>query len=79
MSIEFERKAAKQIQSLHQPLKGRIQKAILALPNGDIVKLAGYLETYRLRVGVYRIIFELSQDTIIIKAVLPRGSAYKGL
>ena len=79
MIIEFERMAAKQIGSLDKSIKERLKKGIDDLPNGDIKKLQGYSATYRLRVGNYRIIYTISDSTIIIKAILPRGSAYKNL
>ena len=43
----------------------------------DIVKLRGYKNNYRLRVGRYRVLFELEAErTIIVYAVLPRKKAY---
>ena len=77
MTIKFERQAAKQIEALDKSIKGRIKRGIDGLPNGDIKKLQGYNATFRLRVGGYRVIYSILEDSIIIKAVLPRGSAYK--
>ena len=77
MTIQLERQAAKQIEALEKSLKQRIKQGIDGLPNGDIKKLQGYTATYRLRIGGYRIIYSITGDTIIIKAILPRGSAYK--
>lgn len=34
---------------------------------------------YRLRIGTYRIIYEILNEEILINAVLPRGEAYKRL
>ena len=47
------------------------------LPAGDVKKLQGVKEEYRLRVGDLRVIFSVRNDTLIIKDVLPRGEAYK--
>ena len=77
MIIKFERQAAKQIETLDKAMKSRIKKGIDGLPNGDIKKLQGYTATYRLRIGDYRIIYSLSDAEITIKAILPRGSAYR--
>ena len=77
MKIKFERQAAKHIEALDVSIKGRIKKGIDGLPNGDIKKLQGYNATYRLRIGDYRVVYSILEDSIIIKAVLPRGSAYK--
>ncbi len=79
MNISFEKSAAKHISSLDSPTKQRIKKAIDALPSGDVKKLQGLQTDYRLRVGNFRILFSMEQDTITIKDVLPRGQAYKRL
>ncbi|MCL2604237.1 MAG: type II toxin-antitoxin system RelE/ParE family toxin [Defluviitaleaceae bacterium] len=76
LKIKFERQAVKQIESLEKILKERIKRGIDNLPNGDVKKLQGYTATYRLRIGGYRIIYSYLGDSLIIKAVLPRGSAY---
>jgi mRNA interferase RelE/StbE len=47
-------------------------------PRLDIKKLKGYRNHYRLRVGEYRVLFELEKpDKIIIYAILPRKQAYQ--
>ena len=48
-----------------QPEKqvARIKKAINALPAGDIKKLTGYTNMYRLRVGDFRILFEKDDES----------------
>lgn len=79
MTIKLERAAAKQIESFDKALKQRIKAGIDGLPKGDIKKLQGYTATYRLRIGDYRIIYTLTENTLIIKAILPRGAAYKNL
>ena len=80
MDIKFERQAAKQIESLEKSMKLRIKAGIDGLPDGDIKKLQGYhTATYRLRIGAYSVIYSIAGDVIIIKAVLPRGSAYKNV
>ncbi|NHV98192.1 MAG: type II toxin-antitoxin system RelE/ParE family toxin [Thaumarchaeota archaeon] len=44
----------------------------------DIIKLRGSKNHYRIRVGKYRILFELaSNKTITIYAILPREAAYQ--
>ena len=44
--------------------------------NLDVKKLHGR-SGHRLRVGDWRVIFELTGDTIVVKAVRRRGDAYK--
>jgi mRNA interferase RelE/StbE len=80
MIIQYTKSAVKQINSLDKYTKQRIKNGIEKLPFGDIKKLKGYKNTYRLRIGNYRIIYQLyNDDTIIIEAVLPRGNAYDNL
>ena len=76
-SIEYERKALKQILELDRLLKRRIITAIEKLPQGDIKKLSGYSANYRLRVGDYRIIYSISGNILTIEAVLHRRQAYQ--
>jgi len=82
--ILLERKAVKQLQRLDKSAKTRIIKALRDLkerglaPSLDLKKMKGYRNHYRLRVGSYRVLFELQKPrTIKIYAVLPRKSAYR--
>ena len=77
MKIEYEKEAAKHIGRMDRAVKQRLKNAIERLPAGDVKKLQGVKENYRLRVGDLRVIFSVRNDTIIIKDVLPRGEAYK--
>ena len=77
VEIRFTKDAVKQINALDKPVKNRIKEAIYALPKGDIKKLKGYSTKYRLRVGNYRIVYDITGDTIVIGAILPRGDVYK--
>ena len=55
----------------------RIKKAINALPAGDIKKLTGYANMYRLRVGDFRILFEKDDEKYHVIKIDNRGSVYK--
>lgn len=79
MRIEYEKDAAKHINKMSAPMKQRIKKAIEKLPSGDVIKLQGLSEDYRLRVGNLRVLFSVHNETIVVKNVLPRGQAYKRL
>lgn len=79
MYIKYTKIAVKHIEVLDKPSKQRIKIAIEKLPFGDIKKLTGYDNEYRLRVGNFRVLFSLDNDIIIVKDVLPRGQAYKRL
>ena len=79
MDIEYSKKAAKTINNLDNKLKQRIQQAILGLPDGDVKRIIGRVDTWRLRVGDWRVLFSQSDnDTILIEKISTRGQAYKG-
>jgi mRNA interferase RelE/StbE len=81
-SIKIERTARKRIASLEVGLQRRILQAIEGLaenprPSG-CKKLRGR-EEYRVRVGDYRVVYEVRDDLLIvlIVRVAHRGDAYK--
>jgi len=76
---EFSSQAKKAIEKLDVKAKARIKDGILGIPEGDIVPLQGIEDSYRLRVGKWRIIFRwINDEQIFIQKVSPRGDAYKG-
>lgn len=79
MKIEFAKPAVKYVNSADKPTKKRLKSAIEKLPLGDIKKLQGLQNDYRLRVGDLRVLFSISENTIIVKDILPRGQVYKRL
>lgn len=78
-NIIYTKKARKNIKALDIRVKERVKEGIEKIPFGDIKKLQGYSNLYRLWIGDYRVIYQTENDTIIIDAILPRGEAYKGL
>ena len=48
--IEYEKEAAKHIQEQDKPTRQRLKAAIEKLPDGDVKRLQGYKNDYRLRV-----------------------------
>lgn len=79
MKIEYSKQAVKYINSADKPTKKRLKEAIEKIPFGDIKKLKGVDEGYRLRVGDLRVLFSMENDTIYIDNIIPRGQAYKRL
>ena len=83
--VFFYSKAQKYYQRLDASLRKRISKSIDILKinpfSGPNIKpLAGELEgTYRIRVGSYRIIYEIykSKSAIIVLSIGSRGDIYK--
>ena len=80
MTIEYSKQAVKDISRVDKTTKSRIKKGIDGIPHGDIKKLQGNTELYRLRVGVWRILFTYpDSETVLIEEIAPRGGAYKGV
>ena len=77
MEVRITKTAIKNVKKLDSPTRDRILRSINKLPFGDVKKLQGYDNYYRLRVGDFRVIYSLDDETITISAVLPRGEAYK--
>ena len=80
MTIIYSKSAAKAISRMDTDTKQRLKHGIDALPVGDIKKLQGHTELYRLRIGDWRIVFSRPDDnTLLIEKIAPRGDAYKGV
>lgn len=77
--VEYSKKAVKYINSTDRATKERLREAIEKIPFGDIKKLQGIKDGYRLRVGDLRVLFTIEGDMIYIDNIIPRGQAYKRL
>ena len=81
MKIELSPKAAKYLSRLDKPTKGRLIAALEKLtqepPEGDIKSLVGK-DGFRLRVGQYRVLFDIMDNIIVVHEIGPRGQIYKG-
>ncbi len=78
--IIIEKRAEKFIKKQPYNQQKRILKSINLLPDsGDIKKLKGKQDFFRLRVGDYRIIYTVQNDilTVIITNADNRGQIYK--
>lgn len=70
-SVIISKSVQKQVQRLPQPTQKRVQDKLVALkteprPSGAL-KLKGYENQYRLRIGDYRIRYEVDDETLVIK------------
>lgn len=82
--IEYSRESRKKLKSIPRNVAETIRNKIEQLaadpfaPNNNVRKLEG-LPGFRLRVGDWRVIYEIYNDRLIIlvTAVKPRGGAYK--
>ena len=80
--ILIKKRAKKFIDKLPARDKRRVVEAIERLPEGDdIKKLRGYEGVLRLRVGSYRVIYEVDNDRLIVTVIDAgnRGQIYKDL
>ena len=72
--------ALEQIRALPKVLRQRIGSHLSVLENsftGDIKKLSGAENKYRLRVGNYRVLFRLDGNRIQVYSVRDRKDAYE--
>lgn len=81
--VEWTRRAIRDVRRLDGALLARITYSIQMFAEsgrGDIKRLQGAEERYRLRVGDWRVIFSIRDGEIHVMEilnVLPRGEAYK--
>jgi mRNA interferase RelE/StbE len=77
-NIKYEKACLKYLKKLDRNTQLRIIKSINQLPSGDVKKLQGKAEDYRLRVGKYRIIFNKDEKDLVINIIeiASRGEVY---
>lgn len=70
---------AKQEQSVQERISEGVSGLLKIPPEGDIRLMKGYRELYRLRVGTFRVLFEVDHNEriIYIQAIGNRGDVYK--
>ncbi|RMF18832.1 MAG: type II toxin-antitoxin system RelE/ParE family toxin [Candidatus Dadabacteria bacterium] len=81
--IRFEKRAQKALVKLPKAVQQRIGKAIDGLaetprPKG-VKKMSGYQDRWRIRVGDYRVVYEIEDDKLLVLVlrVGNRGEVYK--
>jgi len=80
MNISFSKQAIKTINSMDSRTKARIKAAIDGLPSGDAKQIQrGKTITNRLRVGGWRILYNVDGENLVIEKIGPRGQVYKGV
>lgn len=77
MTIVYSKQAQKFLNKQSALTRKRITLAIENLPSGDVKKLAGYKDLYRLRIGNFRVIFNKDGEILYILKVDNRGDVYK--
>ena len=80
-SVGFTKAAQKQLDALPAKVRARIAPRVAALaddprPHGCL-KLEGFDNLYRIRVGDYRVLYEISDIrlTVLVVRVAPRGKS----
>ena len=74
-ALRWRERAVRQLRAIPQPAALTILRALTALgddprrPDAQVKKLAGYEDRYRLRVGDYRIIYEVMDGQLVILIV----------
>ena len=80
MKIEIRKQAIKDLKSISEPFKSTLHNKILRLkdfPNvPNIKRLTNFEPAYRLRVGDYRVLFDVVDDIVVIGRVLHRKKSY---
>ncbi len=77
--IEFKPRALKDLSGIPNSMARRIVEKIEALRTdlaGDVKRLTDFTPEYRLRVGEYRVLFEVEANKVIIYRVKHRSDAY---
>jgi mRNA interferase RelE/StbE len=79
--IRFSEKAAKQLDKLGQTMNDRIISVLDRIrPRPyDYIQILVGVPYYKLRVGDYRLILEVTQQDIIVVAIAHRKNAYDSL
>jgi mRNA interferase RelE/StbE len=78
--LEIKEEARQQLRALpkeHRRNIGRRLDALQADLAGDVKKLTGRTQEYRLRVGSFRVLFVLEGDLLSVYAVKDRKEAYE--
>ncbi len=78
--IGFKPRALKDLKRLPPNQKDHVLEKVEALQTdltGDVKRLTNFTPEYRLRVGDYRVLFEIEGRTVVVYRVLHRKDAYK--
>ena len=78
--VRFKPRAIKDIEGLPSRVQGRVFARIEEMRDdlkGDVKRLTNFTREYRLRVGDFRVLFEIERETIIIYRIRHCREAYR--
>ena len=82
-TVEWKPRAERAFLALSQPVRDVMELKVNALARDPrpvgCRKMVGYHDTYRIRVGDYRVVYEIHDDVLVVLvvAVGPRKSVYR--
>jgi mRNA interferase RelE/StbE len=79
-SVELKPRAEKDLRGLQRLEQQRIVKKLRAASDdlrGDIKRLTQFQPSHRLRVGDFRVLFDIQSDKIVVYRILHRREAYR--
>ncbi len=78
--IQFKPRAVKDIEKISSRMQLKIIKGIEMLGDnlaGDVKRLTNFTPEYRLRIGDYRVLFEIENKSLIVYRVRHRREVYR--
>jgi mRNA interferase RelE/StbE len=78
--IQFKPGAVKDVKSMPTRIQARVLARIEEMSDNlkdDVKRLTGFTREYRLRVGDYRVLFEIEGKSIVVYRVRHRREAYR--
>jgi mRNA interferase RelE/StbE len=78
--VQFKPRAVKDIQRMSARMQSQVLAQIEAMSDnlrGDVKRLTSCTQEYRLRVGDYRVLFEIEGKSIVVYRVRHRREAYR--
>jgi mRNA interferase RelE/StbE len=78
--IQFKPRAGRDIERLPSRIQAQVLARIEEMSNdlkGDVKRLTNFTPEYRLRVGDYRVLFEVEKETIVIYRIRHRREVYR--
>lgn len=78
--IELKPNAIKDLKGIAKPEARKIVEKVMGLAqgfSGDIKQLTNFTPEYRMRIGDYRVLFEIDEEKIVIYRIKHRKEAYR--